>query len=198
NFVLNNFDENDVLQVVGSAGNQSEHPLAQAIVAGVKEQHISLLQPEAFEALPGYVIRAENDNKEVFAGTRKLVNEQNITDESETEEIMEKLEYDGKTAMLIAINHKLAGVVAGADTVKETSKEAIARMHELGLEVIMLTGDNERTANAIAKEVGVDVVVAEVLPDQKSDKINELQSQGKKVAMVGDGINDAPSLAVAD
>src|SRR5690625_2489358 len=111
---------------------------------------------------------------------------------------MEKLEYDGKTAMLIAINHKLAGVVAVADTVKETSEEAIARMHELGLEVIMLTGDNERTANAIAKEVGVDVVVAEVLPEQKSDKINELQSQGKKVAMVGDGINDAPSLAVAD
>src|SRR5690625_6446595 len=111
---------------------------------------------------------------------------------------MEKLEYDGKTAMLIAINHKLAGVVAVAETVKETSKDAIARMHELGLEVIMLTGDNERTANAIAKEVEIDVVVAEVLPDQKSDKINELQSQGKKVAMVGDGINDAPSLAVAD
>jgi len=198
NFVLNNFDENDVLQLVGSAENQSEHPLAQAIVAGVKEQNISLLEPEAFEALPGYGIRAEIDNKEVFVGTRKLMNEQNITVESETEEIMEKLEYDGKTAMLIAINHKLAGVVAVADTVKETSKEAIARMHELGLEVIMLTGDNERTANAIAKEVGVDVVVAEVLPDQKSDKINELQSQGKKVAMVGDGINDAPSLAVAD
>src|SRR5690625_3793189 len=198
NFVLNNFDENDVLQLVGSAENQSEHPLAQAIVAGVKEQNISLLEPEAFEALPGYGIRAEIDNKEVFVGTRKLMNEQNITVESETEEIMEKLEYDGKTAMLIAINHKLAGVVAVADTVKETSKEAIARMHELGLEVIMLTGDNERTANAIAKEVGVDVVVAEVLPEQKSDKINELQSQGKKVAMVGDGINDAPSLAVAD
>lgn len=198
NFVLNNFDENDVLQLVGSAENQSEHPLAQAIVAGVKDQDISLLEPEAFEALPGYGIRAEIDNKEVFVGTRKLMHEQNVTVESETEEIMEKLEYDGKTAMLIAINHKLAGVVAVADTVKETSKEAIARMHELGLEVIMLTGDNERTANAIAKEVGVDVVVAEVLPDQKSDKINELQSQGKKVAMVGDGINDAPSLAVAD
>src|SRR5690625_2995172 len=197
-FILDSFEENDVLQLVASAENQSEHPLAQAIVTGVKNKNISLLEPDTFEALPGYGIRAVVNNQEVFAGTRKLMDEQNISLQTETKEMMEKFENDGKTAMLIAIDKKLAGVIAVADTVKETSKEAIARMHELGLEVIMLTGDNERTANAIAKEVEIDVVVAEVLPDQKSDKINELQSQGKKVAMVGDGINDAPSLAVAD
>src|SRR5699024_9230701 len=139
----------------------------------------------------GYGIRAIIDNKRIFAGTRKLIREQNISIEKETETIMEKLEHDGKTAMLIAINGELVGVIAVADTVKETSKEAVARMHKLGLEVIMLTGDNERTADAIAKKVDIDEVIAEVLPDQKSDKIEQLQSQGKKVAMVGDGINDA-------
>ena len=111
---------------------------------------------------------------------------------------MEKLESEGKTAMLIAVDHKLAGVVAVADTVKETSKEAIARMQALGLEVIMLTGDNQRTAEAIARQVGLSHVIAEVLPEQKSDEIKKLQDQGKKVAMVGDGINDAPALAMAN
>lgn len=197
-FVTDGFEEKDVLQLVGSAENQSEHPLAQAIVAGVKEKDISLLEAETFEALPGYGIRAIIDSKEIFAGTRKLMREQNIPIEEETETIMETLEHDGKTAMLIAISGELVGVIAVADTVKETSKEAVARMHKLGLEVIMLTGDNERTADAIAKQVDIDVVIAEVLPDQKSDKIEQLQSQGKKVAMVGDGINDAPALAMAD
>src|SRR5690625_503633 len=112
--------------------------------------------------------------------------------------MMEKLEQDGKTAMLIAIAGEVAGVVAVADTVKATSAEAIARMHQLGLEVIMLTGDNTRTAHAIAKQVQIDQVIAEVLPDQKSDQIKKLQAEGKKVAMVGDGINDAPALAMAD
>src|SRR5699024_5571495 len=124
--------------------------------------------------------------------------EQEFSILDETEEMMEKLEQDGKTAMLIAIAGQIAGVIAVADTVKETSKEAVARMHKRGLEVIMLTGDNERTADAIAKQEDIDVVIAEVLPNQKSDKIEELQSQGRKVAMDGDGINDAPALAMAD
>src|SRR5690625_4482596 len=196
--VADGFKEKDVLQLVGSAENQSEHPLAQAIVRGVEEKNIALLEAESFEALPGYGIRAVIEGKELFAGTRKLMHEQEFSILDETEEMMEKLEQDGKTAMLIAIAGQIAGVIAVADTVKETSKEAIARMHKLGLEVIMLTGDNERTADSIAKQVDIDQVIAEVLPDQKSDEIKKLQAQGKKVAMVGDGINDAPALAMSD
>lgn len=196
--ITDNFDKNEVLQLLGSAENLSEHPLAQAIVAGVKDKDIELLDTQEFEALPGFGISAIIAGKEVFAGTRKLMREQNISIKVETETKMEKLENDGKTAMLIAINGEIAGVVAVADTIKATSKAAIARMHKLGLEVIMLTGDNQRTADAIAKQVDIDAVIAEVLPDQKSDKIKELQAQGKNVAMVGDGINDAPALVVAD
>src|SRR5690625_1279120 len=192
------FKENDVLQLVGTAESQSEHPLAQAIVKGVKDKDITLLEVENFEALPGFGIRAEINKKEVFVGTRRLMREQTISIENETEASMERLEQDGKTAMLIAIDGELAGVIAVADTVKETSQEAITRMHKLGLEIIMLTGDNERTADAIAKQVEIDRVIAEVLPDKKSDEIKKLQAQGKKVAMVGDGINDAPALAMAD
>ena len=194
----NGFNEKDVLQLVASAESQSEHPLAQAIVQGVKEKEITLLEVDEFEALPGFGIRAEISKQDIFVGTRKLMLEQHISIDDQTEATMTKLEQDGKTAMLIAIAGNLAGVVAVADTVKETSKEAIDRMHQLGLEVIMLTGDNERTADAIAKQVEIDRVIAEVLPDQKSEQIKKLQSQGKKVAMVGDGINDAPALAMAD
>ena len=192
------FKENDVLQLVGTAESQSEHPLAQAIVKGVKEKDITLQEVNDFEALPGYGIYAKINDQEVYVGTRKLMAEQNVTITNETEAMMEELEQDGKTAMLIAVANKLAGIIAVADTVKETSKEAISRMHQLGLEVIMLTGDNERTADAIAKQVEIDRVIAEVLPDQKSEQIKQLQAKGKKVAMVGDGINDAPALAMAD
>ena len=197
--VADGFTEEKVLQLVATAENQSEHPLAQAIVRGVTDRRgITLQEAENFEALPGRGIRAIIDGKEVFAGTRKLMREQNITLLEDIEMKMEQLERDGKTAMLIAVDDQLAGIIAVADTVKETSEEAIERMHQLGLEVIMLTGDNERTATAIAKQVNIDEVIAEVLPDQKSDVIKELQAKGKKVAMVGDGINDAPALAIAD
>src|SRR5699024_4991856 len=145
------FVERDVLQLVGTAESQSEHPLAQAIVHGVKEKDIPLLEADSFEALRGFGIRGESREQDVCVGTRGLMGKQNVTIPNETEIKMEELEQDGKTAMLIAVEGSLAGVIAVADTVKETSKEAIARMHKLGLEVIMLTGDNERTAGAIAK-----------------------------------------------
>jgi len=191
------FTEDEVLQLVATAENQSEHPLAQAIVLGVKEKGLSLLDVTDFEALPGYGIRAKVNGKVVLVGTRKLMNDYKISI-LDSNAAMEKLENEGKTAMLIAVDHKLAGVVAVADTVKETSKDAIARMQALGLEVFMLTGDNQRTAEAIARQVGVSHVIAEVLPEQKSDVIKKLQDQGRKVAMVGDGINDAPALAMAN
>lgn len=196
--VADGFTEERVLQLVATAENQSEHPLAQAIVRGVEERGIELVQVEQFSALPGYGIQATIAGEDIFVGTRKLMREQRIDLLFDTETIMKRLERDGKTAMLIAIGGRLAGVVAVADTVKETSAVAIERMHELGLEVIMLTGDNERTAEAIAKQVDIDEVIAEVLPDQKSEVIEKLQAENKKVAMVGDGINDAPALAIAD
>ncbi|GEN84439.1 copper-translocating P-type ATPase [Sporosarcina luteola] len=195
--VAEGFADEEVLQLVASAENQSEHPLAQAIVTGIKEEGIELIDVNTFKALPGYGIEAEVAGKHVLAGTRKLMRSRDIALDN-IEATMEKMENEGKTAMLIAIDGKLAGVVAVADTVKESSKEAIQRMQELGLDVIMLTGDNQQTAEAIGRQVGLTHIIAEVLPDQKSDKIKQLQAQGKKVAMVGDGINDAPALAVAD
>src|SRR5699024_5283148 len=195
--VADGFEKEAVLQLVATAENQSEHPLAQAIVKGVQEQGIDLLTAEGFEALPGYGIEATVDGKVLLGGTRKLMNERQV-DLLHYEAQMENLENEGKTAMLIAIDNKIAGVIAVADTVKETSKEAIRRMHELGLNVIMLTGDNTRTAQAIADEVEIDQVIAEVLPEQKSEEIRKLQEAGRNVAMVGDGINDAPALAMAN
>lgn len=195
--IADGFVEEDVLQLVATAENQSEHPLAQAIVRGVREKGVDLGNVESFEALPGYGIQAVVNEKTILVGTRKLMREHQI-DLLDYEVSMENLENEGKTAMLVAIESKIAGVIAVADTVKETSKEAIARMHELGLDVIMLTGDNTRTADAIAKEVGISHVIAEVLPEQKSDEIQKLQATSKNVAMVGDGINDAPALATAN
>lgn len=195
--IAEGFSEVEILQIVASAENQSEHPLAQAIVNGVKEKGISLLEVNEFLALPGYGIRATVHNKEILVGTRRLMVENNVQIE-EAKMMMESLENEGKTAMLIAVDKTFAGIVAVADTLKETSKEAITRMHRLGVEVIMLTGDNKRTAEAVARQVGITKVIAEVLPEQKSEEVKKLQEQGKKVAMVGDGINDAPALATAD
>ncbi|GIN57298.1 copper-translocating P-type ATPase [Lederbergia ruris] len=191
------FTEEELLSLVASAENSSEHPLAEAIVKGAKAMGTMMKEPESFKAIPGFGIRAVIEGKTVFVGTRKLMHQQAI-DVTSVEEVMSKLELDGKTAMLIGVDQQLAGVIAVADTVKETSKAAIERMHELGLEVIMLTGDNERTAQAIGKQVGIDRVIAEVVPEQKANEIRKLQQMNKKVAMVGDGVNDAPALAVAD
>ncbi|GAF17372.1 LOW QUALITY PROTEIN: lead, cadmium, zinc and mercury transporting ATPase [Bacillus sp. JCM 19046] len=194
-YVVSGAEENVLL--VGGAEKHSEHPLAQAIVNGIKQRNIAIPEPAEFSALPGFGVEAQVDCKTLYVGTRKLMKQHNIAVEA-VEEKMASLETEGKTAMLIAIDNELAGLVAVADTVKETSKAAIARMKSLGLEVIMLTGDNEKTATAIGNQVGIDRVIAEVIPEQKADEIKKLQLEGKKVAMVGDGMNDAPALAVAD
>lgn len=190
-------DEMTFLRLVGTAEKNSEHPLAEAIVSGIAAKGISISKTDEFEAIPGYGIRAVVEGKEILAGTRKLMAKYDVSIEPVLE-TMEKLEQSGKTAMLVAVDRKYAGLVAVADTVKETSKEAVARLKQMGIQVIMITGDNERTANAIAKQVGIDHVFAEVLPDGKAQEVKKLQDQGRKVAMVGDGINDAPALAVAD
>ncbi|MFS8650475.1 MAG: heavy metal translocating P-type ATPase [Caldibacillus sp.] len=189
--------DKELLQYVASAEKASEHPLAEAIVKYAKEQGIPLLETETFTAIPGHGIEAMIDGKHVLVGTRKLMCDRGVAI-APFEEFMNEYERSGKTAMVIAIDGKYQGVIAVADTVKETAKEAIRELKQLGLDVIMLTGDNERTARAIAKDVGIDHVIAQVLPGDKADRIKELQLQGKKVGMVGDGINDAPALAVAD
>ncbi|MDN3015325.1 heavy metal translocating P-type ATPase [Paenibacillus sp. BSR1-1] len=195
-FVEGPFDHETFMHLVGSAEKQSEHPLAEAIVKGIKEKGIELVDPTEFEAIPGYGIKAIVAGMEVVIGTRNLLNQFGIPFQSS--EKMLELEETGKTAMLAAINGVFAGIVAVADTVKESSKEAIKKLKSMGLEVIMMTGDNIRTANAIANEVGVDSVIAEVLPEGKAAEVKRLQQEGKLVAMVGDGINDAPALAVAN
>ncbi|OKL36702.1 heavy metal translocating P-type ATPase [Domibacillus mangrovi] len=195
--VNENMDENEFLSLIGSVENQSEHPLAQAIAQGVKEKNISLKEVQEFESIPGYGVKANVDNKTILIGTRKLMSRENIHIADATTN-MECFENNGKTAMLASLDGKYMGIVAVADTIKETSKEAIQRLKDLNIQVVMITGDNTRTAGSIAKQVGVDHVIAEVLPEGKAEEVKKLQSQGRKVAMVGDGINDAPALVVAD
>lgn len=189
-------DEEQVLSLIGAAEKQSEHPLAMAIVQGIEEKNITLGVVQYFEAIPGFGIQATVSGQSVIVGTRKLMQQYDV-DMTSILSQMEQLESDGKTAVLAAINGQFAGLVAVADTIKETSKQAIERLGQMGIEVIMMTGDNARTAQAIGKEVGVDAVIAEVLPEGKAQEVKKLQQQGKKVAMVGDGINDAPALATA-
>lgn len=190
-------EEENFLSLIGAAERQSEHPLAQAIVQGIEEKEIELGEVQFFEAIPGYGVQATVSGQAIVIGTRKLMQQYGIDIQSVLP-TMEKLEREGKTAMLAAVNGQYGGLVAVADTVKDTSREAVRRLHEMGIEVIMMTGDNERTAEAIGKEVSIDAVIAEVLPEGKADEVKKLQQQGKKVAMVGDGINDAPALATAD
>ena len=189
-------DEADFLGMIGAAEKQSEHPLAEAIVQGIQAKGIELGNIQFFEAIPGFGVQATVSGQGVVIGTRKLMQQYGI-DIHSVLPVMEELEKNGKTAMLVGINGQYAGLVAVADTIKETSKEAVQRLKQMGITVIMMTGDNERTAQAIGKEVGVDEVIAEVLPEGKAEEVNKLQEQGKKVAMVGDGINDAPALATA-
>jgi Cu+-exporting ATPase len=191
------FKDAAVLRVAAAVERDSEHPLAQAIVTGASERDLDVPRPARFSAIPGHGVQAEVDGQTVLLGNRKLMADRGIAT-SELDERAQQLAGEGKTPMYVAIDGRTAGLVAVADTIKPDSVAAIARLRRAGLVVVMITGDNERTAQAIARQVGVDRVLAEVLPQDKAHEVQKLQLEGKKVGMVGDGINDAPALTQAD
>jgi Cu+-exporting ATPase len=195
--IADGIPDKELLFLAASAGKGSEHPLGEAIVRHAREQSISLEQPDEFEALPGHGIRAVVKAREIVIGNAKLMADRGI-DFAQFRQQEQELSSTGKTPMLAAVDGKAAGVIAVADTLKDHSKEAVGMLRSLGLEVAMLTGDNRRTAEAIAKELGITRVLAEVLPQDKMDTVKKLQAEGRIVAMVGDGINDAPALTQSD
>jgi Cu+-exporting ATPase len=192
------FSEKDILFYAASAEKGSEHPLGEAIVKrAIDNDHLSLESAQSFNAIPGHGIEANISGKEILLGNLKLMRDRRVTLDG-LEEKAQQLADSGKTPMFIAIDGRPAGIIAVADTLKPNSKQAIDALHELGLEVAMITGDNRRTAQAIARQVGIDRVLAEVLPQGKAEEVKRLQAEKKRVAMVGDGINDAPALAQAN
>ena len=194
---LSALSDMDLISLAAAAEKNSEHPLAQAVVAYGKEKGVAIVEPESFVAIPGHGIKAGFEGKEVLLGTRRFMQEHQVSFQTSLKEI-ESLEEQGKTVMLMAIDRQMSALLAVADTVKEYSAQAVAQMKNLGIEVWMITGDNERAAKAIGKQVGIDNILAEVLPENKAEKVQALKQQNKVVAMVGDGINDAPALATAD
>ena len=194
---LRGFNEQELLELASITEKNSEHPLGAAIYEDGKKRLGTVPDPDEFEAIPGRGVKAVYQGKTIFMGTRKLMLEMDI-DIGTLNATLESLENNGKTAMLMAVDHKVEAVIAVADTLKETSKEAIEDLQNMGVDVYMITGDNQRTANAIAKQVGITNVLAEVLPENKAVEVEKLKKSGKVVAMVGDGINDAPALATAD
>ncbi|WP_159900037.1 heavy metal translocating P-type ATPase [Salinirussus salinus] len=190
--------EDFVLELAASAELNSEHPLAEAVVEGARERGVEPEAPTEFENVPGHGVRAETSHGEVLVGNRKLLADEGV-DTAPAEEAMDRLEREGKTAMLVALEGRVVGVVADADTVKESAADAVASLRERGREVWMITGDNERTARAVAERVGIDPekVKAEVLPEEKADAVEEIEADGSEAMMVGDGVNDAPALAAA-
>jgi Cu+-exporting ATPase len=194
---LGGFEQEEILRYSASAEKGSEHPLGEAIVNKAMEKNLPLFSPERFNALAGHGIEATIEGRSLLLGNVKLMRDRGVPLD-ELERRAEELSNQGKTPMFVAVDGKPAGIVAVADTLKENSKAAVAALHRMGIEVVMITGDNRRTARAIAGQIGVDRVLAEVLPDGKADEVKKLQAEGKKVAMVGDGINDAPALAQAD
>jgi Cu+-exporting ATPase len=189
--------EAELLQLAASVEAGSEHPLGEAIVRGAKHRGLDTAAVQGFEAIPGHGIRGVVAGVRVLLGNRRLLQHEGI-DPSRAEAALTKLEAEGKTAMLVAKDGTLAGIIAVADTLKPEAAGAVAALRREGVEVIMLTGDNRRTAEAIAKELGIDRVIAEVLPSDKAKVIADLEREGKSVAMVGDGVNDAPALATAE
>ena len=195
--ITTTISEDELLSIAASSEKGSEHPLGEAIVKGAEERNIKFKEISNFKAIPGHGIQVEIEGKVILLGNKKLMTENSI-EIGDLGVKSDKLANEGKTPMYIAINNKLEGIIAVADTVKPSSKEAIENLHKMGIKVAMITGDNKKTADAIAKQVGIDIVLAEVLPEDKANEVKKLQEKGSKVAMVGDGINDAPALAQAD
>jgi Cu+-exporting ATPase len=191
------FTEKEILTFAASAEKGSEHPLGEAIVKKAREEDLNLLDSKGFEAIAGHGIEVVLDSKKILLGNVRLMEERKVFLNGLLKKA-EQLSSAGKTPMFLAVEGEVAGIIAVADTLKENSKKTVGALHRMGLEVVMLTGDNRRTAEAIASQIGVDRVLAEVLPEMKAEEIRRLQGEGKKVGMVGDGINDAPALAQAD
>ncbi len=188
---------NSVLQLAASLEKGSEHSLAEAIVTRAEQEELVLSKVKAFKAIPGHGVEGIIGKGQVFLGNRKLMEREKVN-LSKWEKEIEGLEIEGKTVMMLAVDSELTGLVAVADTVKDTAKDSVQALQKMGIEIVMITGDNQRTAQAVAKQLGIKRVLAEVLPDQKEEEVRKIQKEGKVVAMVGDGINDAPALAAAD
>ncbi len=194
---FNEYKRDEVLRIAASVERASEHPLGQAIVKKAEEELMKLSEPESFMSLTGRGLEAVFEEKNVLIGNKRLMVENDIAMENVEDDLL-KLQEEGKTAMLLSLDGILSGIIAVADQIKDTSLKAIEDLQEMGLEVYMITGDNERTARAIAREVGITNILADVLPENKAEKVEELKAKGKHVGMVGDGINDAPALVAAD
>jgi Cu+-exporting ATPase len=194
--VLSDTDETEILRLAASLERSSEHPLADAIVKGAEERKIDFAKVENFESITGKGVRGTIDGRNVLLGNTKLI-EDNGIDISQSKEA-DELRTEGQTVMFVAVDGKLAGLLGVADTIKESAKEAVEQLHRQNIEVVMMTGDNAKTAEAVAKKLGIDKIFADVLPEQKAEKVKELQALGRIVAMAGDGVNDAPALAQAE
>jgi P-type Cu2+ transporter len=193
----NGFGEAELLRFAASADQLSQHPLAEAIVAGAHVRGVEVSSPENFDSIPGHGVEARVDGRRVLIGNKKLMDRDKVS-LSGLEERVRGLAADAKTAMYVAVDGRAAGVVAVADTIRESARQAVRLLKDSGIQSVMLTGDNKHTADAVARQLGMDTVIAEVLPEDKADEVRKLQAKGRKVAMVGDGVNDAPALAQAD
>ncbi|WP_147075608.1 heavy metal translocating P-type ATPase, partial [Meiothermus hypogaeus] len=191
------FTPEELLALAASADQPSQHPLAEAIVRAAEERGVGVQPPDAFDSVPGHGVVAQVKGRTVLIGNRRLMDREGV-EVGQLEERVSRLAAEGKTAMYVAVDGQPAGVVAVADVVRESARKAVGTLHALGIQTAMLTGDNRRTAEAVARQLGMDTVIAEVLPEDKAAKVRELQAQGRKVAMVGDGVNDAPALVEAD
>jgi len=189
--------ESELLHFAASADQPSQHPLAAAIVAGGRARGVPLVAPQRFDSIPGHGVEAEVDGRRVHIGNAKLMARERVKlDDLEAK--VSELAKDAKTAMYVSVNGEAAGIVAVADVIRESARQAVKLLHDAGVQTVMLTGDNRHTADSVARQLGMDTVIAEVLPEDKANEVKKLQAEGRKVAMVGDGVNDAPALAQAE